>query len=214
MRWFHALMPKEQQFVELFCRHAQTLVHGAKSLRDLLEGGDSIEHACSEIFRFEDEADQVARDTLLAVRQTFITPFDRGDIKQLSASLDDAIDQMQKTAKAITLYEVTTFEPQMREMGDVIMRAAELTMEAMPLLAHLRNNASRLNAIAEEITKVEEQSDQIYDRGIKALFVASRKAKDPMAYIVGAEIYDHLEKVVDRFEDVANHVSGIVIENL
>jgi uncharacterized protein len=214
MRWFHALMPKEEQFVQLFCRHAETLVHGAKSLRDLLEGGDSIEHACSEIFRFEDEADQVARDTLLAVRQTFITPFDRGDIKQLSGSLDDAIDQMQKTAKAITLYEVSAFEPQMREMADVIMRAAELTVEAMPLLSNLRKNSARLNALAEEITQVEEQADQIYDRGIKALFIASRDAKDPMAYIVGAEIYDHLEKVVDRFEDVANHVSGIVIENL
>jgi predicted phosphate transport protein (TIGR00153 family) len=214
MRWFHALMPKEEQFVELFVRHAATLVHGAKALRDLLEGGDSIEHACSEIFRFEDEADQVARDTLSAVRQTFITPFDRGDIKQLSGSLDDAIDQMQKTAKAITLYEVTAFQAPMREMADIIVRAAELTSEAMQLMSGLRKNATRLNALAEEITKIEEQADQIYDRGIKALFVASREANDPMAYIVGAEIYDHLEKVVDRFEDVANHVSGIVIENL
>jgi uncharacterized protein len=214
MRWFQAMMPREEQFVELFCRHAKTLVQGATSLRALLEGGESIEQACAEIMRYEEEADQVARDTLLAVRRTFITPFDRGDIKQLTTSLDDAIDQMQKTAKAITLYEFTTFEPQMREMADVIMRAAELTMEAMPLLARLRQNAGRLNAIAEEITKVEEESDHIYDRGIKALFIASRDAKDPMAYIVGAEIYDHLEKVVDRFEDVANHVSGIVIENL
>ena len=214
MRWFHALMPKEEQFVELLVRHATTLVHGATALRDLLEGGDSIEHACGEIFRYEDEADQVARETLSAVRQTFITPFDRGDIKQLSGSLDDAIDQMQKTAKAITLYEVTVFQPQMREMADIIVRAAELTSEAMPLLSALRKNAARLNALAEEITKIEEQADQIYDRGIKALFVDSRDSKDPMAYIVGAEIYDHLEKVVDRFEDVANHVSGIVIENL
>jgi uncharacterized protein len=214
MRWFQAMMPKEEQFVELFCRHAKTLVNGANSLRDLLGGAGTVEQACAEIMRYEEEADEVARETLLAVRRTFITPFDRGDIKQLATSLDDAIDQMQKTGKAITLYEVTRFEPHMREMADVIVRAAELTVEAMPLLSHLRKNAPRLNALAEEITKIEEQADQIYDRGIKALFLASREAKDPMGYIVGAEIYDHLEKVVDRFEDVANHVSGIVIENL
>ena len=168
----------------------------------------------SVIFHHEDAADQVARQTLQAVRQTFITPFDRGDIKELATLLDDAIDQMQKTAKAITLYEVTSFEPQMVEMAEVIVMAAELTVQAMPLLSALRKNATRLNTLTEEITKVEEQADQIYDRGIKALFLASRKGKDPMGFLVGYEIYDHLEKVVDRFEDVANRVNGIVIENI
>jgi predicted phosphate transport protein (TIGR00153 family) len=214
MRWFHALMPKEHGFVELFCRHAGTLIDGARSLRSLLEGGADVAEHCAAISRHEEAADQVARETLQAVRQTFITPFDRGDIKDLASLLDDAIDQMQKTAKTITLYEVKTFEPQMREMADVIVRAAELTVEAMPLLAKLRQNAGRLNTLAEEITKVEEQADQIYDRGIKALYLARREDKDPMGFIVGYEIYDHLEKVVDRFEDVANRVSGIVIENL
>lgn len=214
MRWFHALMPKEEQFVELFCSHAATLIEGAKALRSLLEGGPDMAEHSAAVSHFEDAADQVARETLAAVRRTFITPFDRGDIKELAASLDDAIDQMQKTAKAIHLYEVTTFEPQMREIADVIVMAAELTVQAMPLLSDLRKNATRLNILTEEITKVEDQADQIYDRGIKALFLASRKAKDPLSYIVGAEIYDHLEKVVDRFEDVANRVNGIVIENI
>lgn len=214
MRWFHALMPKEEQFVELFCRHAETLIQGAQSLRSLLAGGPEMDVHIADITRFEDEADHIARETLLAVRRTFITPFDRGDIKDLASLLDDAIDQMQKTAKAIALYEVKSFEPQMRELADIIVRAAELTMEAMPLLSHLRNNATQLNALAEQITKVEERSDEIFDLGIKALFLARREASDPFGFIVGYEIYDHLEKVVDRFEDVANRVSGIVIENL
>jgi predicted phosphate transport protein (TIGR00153 family) len=214
MRWFHALMPKEDQFVELFCRHARTLVEGAESLRLLLEEGQDVPKHCADIARFEDEADAIARETLHAVRQTFITPFDRGDIKDLASLLDDAIDQMQKTAKTISLYEFRDFEPQMREMADTIVRAAELTLEAMPLMANLRANAPRLHALAEEISKVEEQSDEIYSRGIKALYLARRDAGDPFGYLVGYEIYDHLEKVVDRFEDMANRVSGIVIENI
>ena len=148
------------------------------------------------------------------MRRTFITPFDRGDIKDLIGLLDDTIDQMQKTAKAIILFEVDSFQPQMREMGDMIVQASKLTVEAVALLSAMQKNAGRAwNAMAEEITKLEEHADEIYDLGMKALFLAHRTG-NPMGYIVGAEIYDHLEKVMDRFEDVANRISGILIEHL
>jgi uncharacterized protein len=214
VRWFHALMPREEQFVILFQRHAATLVDGARALRRLLDGGPGVADACAEIMRHEQAADDIARESLQAVRRTFITPFDRSDIKELTNSLDDSIDQMQKTAKAITLFEVQSFEPQMREMADMIVRCADLTVEAMSLMPHMQKNSGRLHAIAEEITRIEEGSDNLNDQGMKALFMARREANDPMGYIVGAEIYDHLEKVVDRFEDVANRVSAILIENL
>jgi predicted phosphate transport protein (TIGR00153 family) len=213
MQWFQALMPKEDRFFDLFERHAATLQLGALALRELLDGGEGVDDACRRVMQHEEEADAVTRDVLLAVRRTFITPFDRGDIKELTTHLDDCIDQMQKTAKAIMLFEVRTFEPQMREMGDIIVRAAELTVEGVPLLRSMNQNGARLNALTEEVTRIEEQSDQLYDSGIKALFSRHRR-DDPMGFIVGAEIYDHLEKVVDRFEDVANRMSGILIEHL
>jgi hypothetical protein len=76
----------------------------------------------------------------------------------------------------------------------------------------MRLNAARLNAIAEAVTRIENRSDEVYDAGMKALFVKSQAS--PMAFIVGADIYDHLEKVIDRFEDVANGISGILLEHL
>ena len=120
---------------------------------------------------------------------------------------------MQKTAKAITMFEVTHFEPHMRQMADIILRCAELTVEAVELLGSMRENSGRINAIAEEITRLEEQADELNDAGIKALYRAHREG-NAMEFIVGNEIYDHLEKVVDRFEDVANRISGIVIEQV
>jgi len=186
---------------------------GAGALRELLNGGAGVADACQRIMLHENEADAYAREVSLAVRRTFITPFDRGDIKELSGLLDDAIDQMQKTAKAITLFEVTSFQPPMVQMGDVIVEAAKLTVEAVGLLSGMAENANRINEIAVQITKIEEQADEIYDAGLKALFLAHRES-DPMGFIVGAEIYDHLEKVVDRFEDVANGISGVLIEHL
>jgi len=147
------------------------------------------------------------------VRRSFITPFDRSDIQDLTTSLDDAIDQMRKTAKVVSLFEVKTFEPHMREMTRIIVEAAKLTEEAVGLLPKMRLNAHKLSEIAVKITQIEEQADQMYDQGRKDLFMAHR-AGDPMAFIVGVDIYSHLEKVVDRFEDVANRISGIVVEQV
>ena len=133
--WFQAIMPKEGQFFVLFNRHAQTLVAGANALRDVLEGGAATAPACARVVAHEDEADAITREVLLAVRKTFITPFDRGDIKDLIGSLDDAIDQMQKTAKAITLFEVREFDDDMRAFGAMIVETARITAETVDLLS-------------------------------------------------------------------------------
>jgi uncharacterized protein len=215
--WFQALMPREERFFELFVRHAMIVVAGAEALRGLLQGGDGVEHYCKQIFEREAEADEVTRQILTAVRRTFITPFDRTDIQDLATMMDDAIDQMNKTAKTITLFEVRTFEPQMQQMSEIILQAASLVLEAVPLLSSIGKNAGRLNVLTEKIIRIEEQADQVYDRGRKALFVANRQgnaAGNAMSFIVGAELYDHLENVVDRFEDVSNEINSLVIDHL
>jgi len=210
---FRAIMPKEDRFFDLFAQHAATLVAGSKALSDLMSGADSIEAATARVNLHEEEADEVTRQVMQAVRRSFITPFDRSDIQDLTTSLDDAIDQMRKTAKVVSLFEVTTFEPQMKAMAQIIVQAADLTAEAVSLLPKMRNNAQRLSDLSVKITQIEEQADQMYDIGRKELFLAHRNS-DPMAFIVGIDIYSHLEKVVDRFEDVANRISGIVVEQV
>ena len=213
LRWFQSLMPREDRFFELYNRHAEALVQGAEALRELLRGGPGVPDAARKVIAYETQADAIARDVLQLVRRTFITPFDRSDIKDLINTLDDTIDQMQKTAKAVLLFEVWQLEPQMAEMGDRIVQAANLTLEAVGLLSALRDKAARLNAITEAIIRLEDDADTLNDIGIKALFQKHREG-NAMHYIVGVEIYDHLEKVMDRFEDVANRISGIVIEQM
>jgi hypothetical protein len=212
-RWFQALMPREDRFFELYNRHVRELLQGAEALRELLKGGPGVAESARKIIAYETQADAIARDVLLLARRTFITPFDRSDIKDLINTLDDTIDQMQKTAKAVLLFEVEQLEPQMADMGERIVQAANLTLEAVGLLSALRDNAARLNTITEEIIRLEDDADTLNDNGIKALFQKHRDG-NAMNYIIGVEIYDHLEKVMDRFEDVANRISGIVIEQM
>jgi uncharacterized protein len=209
--WFRALMPREERFFELFTRHAQVTVAAAITLRDLLTGKSDVVEGCKEISQREAEADELTREVLYALRRTFITPLDRGDIKDLITSMDDAIDQMNQTARTITLFEVRSFERPMQEMGEIIVRAAELSAEAVGLLASLAKQANRLNELTEEIVRVEEQADQLHERGRKQLFLNQNNA---IAFVIGPEVYDHLEEVVDRFEDVASEISAIVIENV
>ena len=83
MRWFRALMPREERFFDLFARHSDVVVAGAKALRDMLDGGDAVARNYKTVMDREHDADNITREVLIAVRRTFITPFDRGDVKDL-----------------------------------------------------------------------------------------------------------------------------------
>lgn len=119
--WFQALMPKEEKFFDLFERHAAITLAAAQSLRALLDGGDKVASQCEAVFQLEEDADVVAREVAQALRKTFITPFDRGDIQSLIDDMDDAIDQMRQTVKAIRLFDVVAFEPGMVKIGDLVV---------------------------------------------------------------------------------------------
>ena len=213
LRWFHALMPKEERFFELFARHSVAVLAGAKALRALLEGGEAIEQNYKTVMDREQDADNVTREVLIAVRRTFITPFDRSNIRDLITSMDNSIDQMQKTAKSVRLFDVKEFTPQMREMADVIVKCAQLVQEAIPLLQSISSEATRISSLTAEISALEGRADELHDVGLKALYLAN-VAGSALAFFVGNEVYDHLEKVVDRFDDVANVLHGIVIEHV
>ena len=213
LRWFHALMPKEERFFDLFAQHSRAVLAGAEALRKMLDGGDAVEPNYKIIMDREQDADNVTREVLIAVRRTFITPFDRGNIRDLITSMDDAIDQMQKTAKTIVLFDVREFTPQMKEMTDTIVKCARLVQEGVPLLKSISSQAVHLSSLTEQISALEGRADEMHDSGLRALYQATAKTNS-MAFFVGNEVYDHLEKVVDRFDDVANVMHGIVIEHV
>jgi len=141
----------------------------------------------------------------------FVTPFDRSAITDLIGVMDDAIDQMNQTANTIALYGVTRFEPQMVAMAGIAVEAARLTQEAIPLLRSLNRNSERLNMLTARLIEIEGQGDSIHDQGLKALFQA--RQDQPMQFVIGREIYSHLERIIDRFEDVANEIQGLVIDH-
>ena len=211
--WFQRLLPQQGNFFELFEAHATTLVAGADALARLAQGGPGKAQHIREIEEREHDADDITREVLQTVRRTFLTPFDRGAITDLIAAMDDAIDEMQSTANAVDLYEINEFEPEMRDMAAIIVDAARLTAEAIPLLRRVADNGHRLHELTERIVRMEGHADEIHAAGLKRIYKQIGK-KDPLQFFVRQEMFKRLERVVDRFEDVANRISGVLIEHL
>lgn len=210
--WFQKLLPKTGTFFEQFEAHAATLQAASAALSKLLHGGPDMAAQIKIVVDQEHTADEIIREVLSDVRRIFLTPFDRGAITSLIGVMDDAIDEMQSSAIAIELYNVTEFDPEMVGMTDLITEAARLTVEAMPLLRNVSGNAVRLHELTAKLVTLEGQADGLHAQGIKNLYNMHGRT-DPMRFIVYNEIYRHLEKVCDKFEDVANEIDGIVIDH-
>lgn len=211
LNWFQRLLPKTSDFFGMFEAHSAALVAAAIAMDKLIDGRSAAEAQIQEIQTREHEADDVIRNVLRSVRQTFLTPFDRGAITSLIGSMDDAIDEMHSTARAIDVYGLASFEFEMKQMASMILEQANLTAQAIPLLRNLSDNGARIHGITEKVVKLEGNADDAHARGLKQAF--QTHSGEPMKFIVAREIYKHLERITDAFEDVANEIDGIVVDH-
>jgi len=208
--WFQRLLPRKGDFFGMFEAHAATLVAGAAAMTRLVEGGPRTEQIAA-VETHEHEADDITREVLTEVRRTFLTPFDRGAITSLIAAMDDAIDEMHSTAVAIDLYDLHSFRDEMKAMVAMTKDAAALTAEAIHLMRDISRNGARIHQLTEQIVQLEGAADDVHAAGLKQAFEEYSDA--PMKFIVAREIYKHLERITDAFEDVANEIDGIVVDH-
>jgi uncharacterized protein Yka (UPF0111/DUF47 family)/8-oxo-dGTP pyrophosphatase MutT (NUDIX family) len=210
--WFQRLLPKQGNFFEMFEAHAVTIVSAADAMARLLdEDGHPADHI-REVIEREHDADDITRQVLKTVRETFLTPFDRSSITALIGSMDDTIDEMQAAVQAMDVYDVRVFDQEMKDMAAIIVDAARLTAEAMPLLRDVGRNGARLHELTERVVRMESHADEIHRAGLKRAYV-QYGAQDTQRFIVAREVFKHLERIVDAFEDVANEIDGIVIDH-
>jgi predicted phosphate transport protein (TIGR00153 family) len=209
--WFQRLLPRTGDFFGMFEAHAKTIVGAANALNKLVDGGKAHTEHISEIHRFEHQADDVIREVLRTVRKTFLTPFDRGAITSLIGAMDDAIDEIQDTARAIDLYELKSFTPEMKQMVALIDQSAGIVAEAIPLLRDISRTGPRIHELTERLVRMESEADVIHAAGLKKAFQENKA--EPMQFMVARETYKHLERIADAFEDVANEIDGIVIDH-
>jgi hypothetical protein len=210
--WFQKLLPQKANFFDLFEAHVATVVAGADALARLFSESRGRQDHIREISERENDADDVIREVLHLVRRTFLTPFDRSAITSLVSSIDDSIDLMQSAARAIDLYDFSDFDQEMRDIVALIVDSTRVLSEAVPLLRDVAANGKRLHELTERLVRMEGHADLIHASGLKHAFQAYGES-NPMGFIVRREIFNHLERITDALEDVANEIDGIVIDH-
>jgi len=206
------LMPQERRFFALFNQHASLVVEGANVLVEML--GDYADEArrdayVAKIQAIEHKADEVTHQTVALMHNTFVTPFDRDQINKLIQRMDDILDLMQDTAESLTLYDVHTLTAEVRHLANLMQLACIKVAEAVTQLSSMDNGKAILK-ICQEVDALESDADRVMRAALSKLFRVENDLKQVMKLRV---IYDLLESITDRCEDVANIIEGIVLEN-
>ena len=204
--------PRSDNYFALFNELAACTVRGAKVLASMSSVHDpaAFNMLFDEIKKTEGEADGVTRNIFLSLHKTFITPFDRWEIKDLAMALDDMIDYMEDIPQRAALYGPGDFTPEMAALGQIALRATEKVQEAVALLADMKN-AQRILQICQEISEIESDADHVMRAGMTRLFV---DVVDARALIRSKELYELFEEAVDRCEDAADVIHGVVVERI
>jgi uncharacterized protein Yka (UPF0111/DUF47 family) len=210
MTWVGKLMPKEELFFPLFEEHAKKLEAAAKTLDHLLDSGSQTELCCDELNQIEKDANTSARRILDGVRTTFVTPFNRVDIKNLITEMDGGIHDMRKAGRAAALLSGDRLAPHMQQIGKFIVDGTGLVTKAMPLLKDIDRHAEEITDICRDISERKEACDDAVEDGLKLI----KEKNDPMAFFVQNAIYDRLEAVTDRLQAIGNGIHDIVIDQV
>jgi predicted phosphate transport protein (TIGR00153 family) len=206
---FGRLMPKEGRFFELFNEHAAEIVKGSRELASLMSAGDDIERRAYAIESIEKRADKITQTAIELLHKTFITPLDRDEIHQLITRMDDILDLMEDVSQSIFLYDITQLTAEARKLAEICVSCGEQVKLAVSLLSNMDNAPAILKA-CEEIDRLESEADHVMRAAMAKLF---RDEPDTRQVIKLKAIYELLEAVTDRCEDVANIIEGIVLEN-
>jgi predicted phosphate transport protein (TIGR00153 family) len=204
-------VPKDHSFFPLFESDAQNLVKASELLRELLNSTDTGEHErlYREIRDIEHIGDDITNKTYEQLNKSFITPFDREDIHELTANIDDVLDSINGIARRICLYKPKQILSIYKEMAELVYEGAKEVETAIHCLKDPVSNKGKITKACGIVTAIEHKADEIYFTGISELF---EKEEDPKELIKNNKILEMLERCVDEEEDVTDTLKSILIK--
>lgn len=208
---FQFFQPKDRKFFPLFERSAANVTATSKMLVELVttSSPERRKEIFREIERLEHVGDEITHETFNELSKNFITPFDREDIHDLVAAIDDIVDFIHGAAKRIELYKVETMTPAIIKLSELIQQSAEELEIAVSELKNMRN-ISKIKESCVRINSIENHADDIFDMAIAKLF---EEEKNAVEVIKMKDILAVLEIATDKAEDAANIISTILVKN-
>ena len=206
---FSKLMPRQGRFFDLFNAHAEHIVEGSRALGELIAHPEASATHAGRIDHAEHAADKITHETIALLHKTFITPLDRDQIHQLITRMDDILDLIQDVAESFVLYDIRSVSAEAEQLAQICHMTCDRVKAAVGLLSNLRHPEAILKT-CQEIDRLESDADRVMRSAMSRLF---REESDVKQLIKLRTIYELLELVTDRCEDVANIVEGIVLEH-
>ena len=213
---FSRLMPPEKSFTSQFCEQAKCIHEAAEELRDMVDGQKlpAAGHVAS-IRKIEAQADTIARQIFVSANRTFQAPIDREDILHLAHDLDDVVDLIEDTAKGIERYAISAFAAEMRAMVDAVVQSADLLKQVMPHLDSITRDHKTIFALCERIGHIEQSADESFDAGLSRIRAELGSGTlNPIGYLDRKELYELIERVVDKCDDVANVIQTVTAKHV
>jgi predicted phosphate transport protein (TIGR00153 family) len=206
---FRRFMPSEGQFFELFNQHAGLALDASQILVKLIEGLPESAHYAEQMLLCEKKADRITHDTVELLHSTFITPIDRDAIHKLITTMDDILDLGEDIVETIQLYNITLLTNEALQLANICVACCQCVKNAVSYLNNMRN-AREILKICAEIDSLESDADRVLRTAMSKLF---REEDDVKHLIKVKAVYELLETITDKCEDVANIIEGIVLEN-
>lgn len=202
------LLPRQEGFFQFFQQAADKLELASTEFSQMLQHLNNQQYYVDAIAKHEEDADQIAHATFELLHKTFITPFDRYDIHQLTSTLDDIIDLINRIAQRFPFYQLKTVPDEMIRLSQLSAEATFHLKKSIYCL-HSLKNSSEIFDHCNEIDQVESKAHQVVLAGEKKLFLEEEDFKQ---FFKLKEIYSHTKSVINRCQDVANILKGIILE--
>jgi hypothetical protein len=204
-----SFFPRDEKFFDMFERASLNLHNAGEAFKNLLEDFTDVEHKVKNIKDIEHEGDIITHEIFDKLNRTFITPIDREDIHQITSEMDDVLDFILATADRFQLYKIKKPTPETMKLTEVLLSSIEIVGKAVYSLKDLKRTRRTLDYCV-ELNRLENEGDMVHKAAIGELFV---DGKDAVEIIKWRDIYDHLESAIDKCEDLADTIEGIVVKN-
>jgi uncharacterized protein len=200
------LVPQKREFFVLYSQAARNAVEIARLLVELLEEFPRDGNRLRDIKELEHEGDRLTRELIDLLNRTFVTPFDRDDMYQLSSALDDICDHIDEAAGNIVGYGVQEIRQAAKAQAQVILRSTEKLREAVERVDGFKDAGRQLH----ELRDLEDEGDRLNREAISQLF---HSEDDAITIIRWKDIHEQLEEAVDACENAADVLEAILVKN-
>jgi len=213
--FFGKLLPRESNFFEMFNEHGKHIAEGARAFMAMVQNySDETLRAKynAEVDHAEKQADHITAEVNRLLHKTFITPIDRDQIRSLINAMDDILDLLQDSAEVMSLYDLKSVSEDVLRLGEISVKCCDRVQHVVSLLPKLSQASVAEAALktCEEIDRLESDADRVMRSAMSKLFRDNIEVRE---LIKLKAVYEHLESISDRCEDVANIVEGIVLKN-